>query len=545
MTVKDGVLRFEDGSEVTLWGSNFQPNLYWEYKFRMEHLGLPMTAETLQAMCDDGFEDLKRMKCGLIRCHLTPADFTDADGNLIETLWLDMLGYMVAAARKNGVYVSLTFLNHMEYTFIEESFITSCSREEWIFNPECVSRIECYVRQLLNWKNPYTGICLKDDPVIATWEPINEPEYFSHQQMMENPGQRKRFVQWQELNQFPDNDNYYARFRYEVVKNYINRFRRILDEENARQPLIWNCNWPRMIDGRRDVFRAVADSDADAISFCLYPGQDDVSAPFIKHSIDLSDRNYLPFLQHCSDDYDHLGWVKDPRFAGKAKTVYEFEVMYNSECSYLYPAMAKLFRSLGVQMATMWTHCFNIYAPYIGCSHNMNLKTTPKKAAGFIIAGELFRYLPREFEYSTRSATDDVLNGFAFSQDSDSCLESIDKKYISSGDVVWAPVNRQDNLIEITGYGSSPFVTYNGKGLYFISICNDDVAIEVFPHACPVREQWKWYADGRFVTELDYKTELPFEIHLPGREPVHMIIAPGKYHVRCCRISERAAGVAV
>ena len=95
MHVVEGVMRTADGVEVNLWGSNFQPNLYWEYKFRMEHLGLSMTSETMQAMCDDGFEDMKRMRCDVIRCHLTPADFTDAEGNLVETIWLDMLGYLV------------------------------------------------------------------------------------------------------------------------------------------------------------------------------------------------------------------------------------------------------------------------------------------------------------------------------------------------------------------------------------------------------------------------------------------------------------------
>ena len=59
MSVKDGVLLYEDGSEVTLWGDNFQPNLYWEYKFRMEHMGIPMTSDIMKSMCDDGFRDLK------------------------------------------------------------------------------------------------------------------------------------------------------------------------------------------------------------------------------------------------------------------------------------------------------------------------------------------------------------------------------------------------------------------------------------------------------------------------------------------------------
>ena len=35
-----------------------------------------------------------------------------------------------------------------------------------------------------------------------------------------------------------------------------------------------------MITENKDVFNAISDSKADGISFCLYPGQDDVGEPF-------------------------------------------------------------------------------------------------------------------------------------------------------------------------------------------------------------------------------------------------------------------------
>lgn len=417
MSVCDGVLLYEDGSEVTLWGNNFQPNLYWEYKFRMEHMGIPMTLEVMKEMCDDGFRDLDKMGCDLIRCHLTPADFTDGNGNLVDTMWLDLLGYMVAKARENGVYVYITFLNQMEYVFVKDSFVPNYSREEWIFDPGCVAKTQNMIRQLLNWKNPYTGTRMKDDDSICVWGLINEPEYSTYDQMRDHPAQEKRFQAWVDANDAAYNEVHYARYRYGIVKNYIDSMHDLLREEGARQPVVWNCNWPRMIDGRRDVFAAISDSSADAVSFCLYPGQDDVGEPFIENPADTSGNNYLPFLKHCFDDYDHLGWLRDPKFADKAKVVYEFETMYNEKSSYLHPAMAKLFRALGVQLATMWTHCFNVYSAHMGCAHNLNLKTTPKKSAGYIIAGEVFRSLPRGFDFETRTDRDDVFGGFALSLD--------------------------------------------------------------------------------------------------------------------------------
>lgn len=527
MTAHDGVLLYEDGSEVTLWGNNFQPNLYWEYKFRMEHLGLPMTPETMKEMCDDGFRDLSTMGCDVIRCHLTPADFTDAEGNLVNNMWLDMLGYLVAKARENEVYVYLTLVNHMDFTLIEDSFIAHATREEWIFNPETVQKTRRYIHQLINTVNPYTGIAYKDDPVIAVWGLINEPEYLDYRQMLADPAQKALFFQWLEKHDYPKNEAHFSIYRYETVRNYIDAMHDLLRKEGALQPVVWNCNWPRMIDGRREVFRAIADSKCEAVAFCLYPGQDDVADPFVKNPADLSDRNYLPFLRHCFDDYDHLGWLRDPQFAGKAKLVYEFETMYNAESSYLHPAMAKLFRALGVQMATMWTHTFNIYAPYQGGSHVLNLKTTPKKAAGYIIAGEVFRHLPRGFEFKTDSPTQDVFDGFALSFEHDLSIASSADMFIHSGDTVWRPVDVPEAPKKIIGRGNSPFVRYEGTGLYFIDIGDENVQIKIYPHARFVRNWWEWHTDGRPIVELDDQTERPFELNLPGREPIKLNLKPG------------------
>ena len=526
MAVRDGVLFYEDGSEVTLWGNNFQPNLYWEYKFRMEHLGIPMTLEVMKEMCDDGFRDLEKMGCDVIRCHLTPSDFTDAGGNLVENMWLDLLGYMVAMARENGVYVYITFVNQMDFTLIEESFVANATREEWIFDPVTVVATQNYVRQLINWVNPHTGFALKDDPVIAVWGLINEPEYFSYQQALTDPTQQALFFQWLEKNAFPKNDASFEKYRYEVVRGYIDGMHQLLRDEGASQPVVWNCNWPRMIDGRRDVFRAIADSKCEAVSFCLYPGQDDVADPFVENPANLSGRNYLPFLQNCFEQYDLLGWLRSDAFASKAKVVYEFETMYNAEGAYLHPAMAKLFRSLGVQIATMWTHTFNIYAPYQGGSHILNLKTTPKKAAAYIIAGRIFRHLLRGFEFKT--STQDVFDGFMYSFEQDLAVATSDNEFIHTGDIDDCPVELPGAPKRIIGTGSSPFVKYEGTGLYFINITDNEVQIEIYPHARFVRNWWEWHTDGEPVVDLDDKTEFPFELNLPGCEPVRLTVAPGR-----------------
>ncbi|VGO13034.1 hypothetical protein PDESU_01588 [Pontiella desulfatans] len=529
MKVREGVLFYEDGSEVVLWGNNFQPNLYWEYKFRMEHMGIPMTSEVMKDMCDDGFRDLATMGCDLIRCHLTPADFTDADGNLVDTMWLDMLGYLVAKARENGVYVYITFLNQMEYVFVEDSFVPKFTREEWIFDPHCVEKTQNMIRQLVNWTNPYNGLKLKDDDAICVWGLINEPEYLTFDQMESSPLQQGLFEKWTTLHDGEPGRQAFSRYRSEVVKGYIDSMHDLLRDEGSSKPVVWNCNWPRMIQGRSDVFSAIAESQAEAVAFCLYPGQDDVGDPFMENAADMSGNNYLPFLQHCFDDYDHLGWLRSAEFAGKAKVVYEFETMYNEKSSYLHPAMAKLFRALGVQMATMWTHCFNIYSSHMGCAHNLNLKTTPKKAASYIVAGQVFRQLSRGFEFKTLSDVHDVFDTAALSYEHDVSIIGTPDLFIHSGGVSWCPVEVPSVPARIIGYGSSPLVSYQGRGLYMIDIEPRTVRIELYPHARFIRDAWQWHADGGLVTELDEETAVPFEFRIPGFKPIMFEKPPGSY----------------
>ena len=540
MSVKDGVLLYEDGSEVTLWGDNFQPNLYWEYKFRMEHMGIPMTSDIMKSMCDDGFRDLNKMGSNIIRCHLTPSDFTDSNGNLVNTMWLDLLGYLIDQASRNGIYVYLTFMNQMEYTFVKDSFVPKYSREEWIFDKSCVDKTKNMVCQLVNWTNPYNQIKLKQDSTICVWELINEPEYLKYHQITLDADHAEDFKAWADENRVSPDDINFSKFRYLRVKEYIDSFHQLLRDEGAEQPLIWNCNWPRMITENKDVFNAISDSKADGISFCLYPGQDDVGEPFMEHPADLSKNNYLPFLHKCFDDYEHLGWLQSDQFTNKAKLVYEFETMYNEKSSYLHPAMAKLFRAVGVQIATMWTHCFNIYSSHMGCAHNLNIKTTPKKAIGFIIAGRVFNLLPRKFDFQTSTNYEDISDEYALSFDHGISLLNSKGEFMHSDSIKWNPINLPNIPNRIIGYGSSPFVTCKSKGLFFIDIENEQVSIELYPQAVTIRDGWRWYADGKEVTKLDEKTVIDFKLSLPGYEPVHFTKKPGSYIFSLVSLNENS-----
>ena len=106
VSVQNGKIYAPDGGELSLWGVNFQPCLSWEYNDRLKRHGIPQTAEALRRVAHNNLEEVAKLKVSVIRCHLTPADFTDAEGNLVETPYLDVLDYMVAEAAERGIYIT-------------------------------------------------------------------------------------------------------------------------------------------------------------------------------------------------------------------------------------------------------------------------------------------------------------------------------------------------------------------------------------------------------------------------------------------------------
>ena len=81
----------------------------WEYNSLFKLVGTPLDADSLKTSTDNALVEIEKMNMDLIRVHLTPTDFTDNQGNLVETIYLDMLDYMVAQAAKKNIYSYITF----------------------------------------------------------------------------------------------------------------------------------------------------------------------------------------------------------------------------------------------------------------------------------------------------------------------------------------------------------------------------------------------------------------------------------------------------
>lgn len=522
--VKDGALFFENGEEAVFWGVNLQPSLSWEYN-RMKRHGLhsPLNLKSYKKMIDEAFSELQMLGCNLIRIHLSPGDITDKNGNLVENHWLDLTDYVLAEAEKRNMYTYLALLNSLGRDRGENTFIpkNKHSKPLWMIDPDFIVKSDLYIRQLLNRKNKYAnGVKYKDSPALAFVEPINEPDYFTRETIASSHRCKKIYIDWLSNKEKVDSDEAFSEWRMHTTKSYINKMVKLFKEEKVSAPMVWSMEWPRMMEWTGpDVFVAAAESDVEVLSVCLYPGQ---SVAYGKKSNDLKDvgeKNYFEYIQNCYDLPEWHGWMREKRFLNKARIVYEFETYYNHS-SYLYPLMAKYFRAQGIQAAAMWTYLLPGQAEYTAASHHLNLKTTPNKAASFLIAGEIMRNLSRYEPFVTTTEYSDYSEHFALSYRIGSSAYADEKKLIYSESLPPEFIENlkydKSSLSRVIGKGHSPLASYDGSGLYFINRMNSkSVEITILPDATFIAPFYLTNKRKEKVVSIKDDVEHLFRIDLP------------------------------
>lgn len=530
--MESGKLYMPDGKEMALFGVNFQPNLSWEYK-RLNKIGVKLTKEALKRITITSFEELELMNIKSIRCHLTPADFVDQEGNIIETIYLDILDFMLAEALKRGIYVTIAFINHMGSAYIENSLWTQISREEWMYNKEVVEKSKRYIIQLLERRNPYTNTTYKATSNIALWELINEPSVYSYK-AIQNTTYLKDYSCWLKAKDKKESEQNYFKYREELVRDYINTFYKLIRETGAKQPVVWNLNWHRYMRGNEDVFRAAATADIEAVGMCNYPGQDMVGINYWNNPKDLTGTDFTNWFKTYYNDLTGYGWAISDIFKNKAKVVYEFETFFN-QSAYLYPIQAQYFRTLGVQAAHMWTYTLSDYAQYSAGSHVMSVTSTPRKAASFIVANEIFKTTRRYQEYDVNSPNEQVRKNYAISKKRNLAIYSDSEKFYHSGDVIdWNPVSVNDEVNEVIGYGNSQFVEYGGSGLYFLKKKGGKLFLTILPDVVHLQNQWDSRLEG-VITKLDYDAKNTMSINLKywDKEPCSIFRLKDGEYISC------------
>lgn len=507
MTVKNGVLLYEDGGEVCLWGANSYPQS-WNQFDNMKRAG----ADMHKAICSD-LDDMKQMGVELIRIHVFDREITDAKGGLIDNEHYELLDYIVSEASNRGIYLMFTPIGWWGTTDENPTSFSMATPKEYMFCDDAAIAAQAnYVKNWLNHVNRYTHHAYKDEPAICLLEIMNEPAYVDYSNMLDAPwtyfaedrGKMPPFKQryankwraWCASKGIACDHAFWPLFRYDVMSHYLDTMYSAIRKTGARQPVA--CS---IVETNHcgDLIEAIADSRCEAITFGGYIG--DFHAD--------SDRvNLLPQLGNTA---------LDPLLNKKARVVYEFDALRTMD-SYPYPAFARKFRNCGVQIASVFQYDSSVTAERNSDwdAHYLNLRCTPGKAVSYTIAGRVFHDLPRGAAFPVVGTTQ-YFGNCAVSFDRNISIYSADDAYLNSAPYAgWQPTKAPKRPRYITSIGDSPYATYAGTGIYSLAIdyANRVAKLTVNPDAAKVGDPWT--ADGvKSIVTLKYDAHT-FKLTIPG-----------------------------
>ncbi|HEY1848514.1 MAG TPA: hypothetical protein VGG37_04880 [Opitutaceae bacterium] len=458
-----GVMRWRtSNSEVAMFGANYCLPSASDYR------AAGLVHADRRKMIDDDMAHFARMGWDCVRLSFWGDwENCDREGNLVANDHLDLLDYLIFRAKSRDMHMLLSPIVTYSSSWpgpddpAAQGFSRFYKREELGTNPKAIAAQVNYLRQLLNHVNPYTGIALKDEPYICYVELINEP--------------------WQHPQDFAGS------------VSYINALQDAVRSTGCQKVTFFNLSQDFA------MAQAIAASKVDGSSFAWYP-----TGLVAGHSLH---GNFLRTVEAYPP-------MTPRELTGRPRLVYEFD-MPDVMSGYHYPAMARTFRSVGAQSATMFSYDMLATAPYnLGWqTHCLNMVYTPQKAASAIIASQVMRRIPRmapvgPYPSNTR------FGDFRVSYDENlSELVSDDLFYYSNNTASRPPAPR--HLRRIVGFGSSPLVQYEGAGLYFLDRLADGAwHLEVYPDSIQVDDPFAPPSPDRLVFRL-IRREWPMTVRLP------------------------------
>lgn len=413
---RSGVMRRSDTKEeVSYYGTNY--TLPFAHAYR----AIGKIGQDHKTAIDRDVAHMSRLGFNGFRLHLWDAELADSAGNLLPNRHLDLLDYLIASLEKRGIDIVLTAQTNFGNGYPEKNIDTGaftydfekCNIHE---NPRAQKIQENYLRQLASHVNPYTGRSYGGDNAIIALEINNEPCH---------SGTKKE------------------------VTSYINRMAKALKKGGFDKPILYN------VSHNPQVTEAYYDADIQGTTYQWYPVG--LVAGHERRG------NFLPAV----DSYD-IPWKNTIKNYGKtARLVYEFDpgdLLY----SYMYPAIARTFRKEGFQWITQFAYDPTDIAKYNTeyQTHFLNLAYTPAKAVSMLIAGEAARNIPRGSDFG-RLPADTLFGDFTVSYRNDLSQLNNGEKFFYSNNTASAPKDISA-LAHIAGHGSSPVVTYEGTGAYFL-----------------------------------------------------------------------------
>jgi hypothetical protein len=460
-----GVIRWTDSKdEVALFGANYCIMSGSDYRMA------GLIGGDRKHMIDEDMAQFARMGFTALRlCSWGDWENADKAGNLIVNDHVDLLDYVIAKARERGIYMLLTPIHTYDPSFADQvnrpssntGFSRYFSREEMGTNPVSIAAQVNYIKQLLNHVNRYTGVPIKNEPAILFVEMINEPVH--------HPANAAGSLA------------------------YINALVAAVRDTGCKKLTFFNVSQDFAIAA------AIQKSHVDGVSFGWYP-----SGLVAGHTLK---GNFLQAVDAYPD-------MLLPSLKGKPRIVYEFD-QADLLTGYLYPAMARTYRSVGAQFATMFAYDMLQTAPFnLGWqTHYLNLVHTPKKAVSAAIAAEAMRRLPG-YQFYGRYPEDVQFGDFRVSYDGDMSELNAEDAFMNAGATRTVPKNPAA-LERIAGFESSGVVDYEGTGAYFLDKVRDGVwRLEIYPDEVLVQDPFQQPRPDKIVSRLLYRS-WPMTLRLP------------------------------
>ncbi|MCA8829631.1 glycoside hydrolase family 5 protein [Hymenobacter pini] len=458
-----GVLRWQGSKqEVALFGVNYTTPFAHSYR---AHRRLGITPE--QGIDQDVYH-LSRLGVDAFRVHVWDVEISDTLGNVLQNDHLRLLDYLLQRLKQRGIKIVLTPIaywgnGYPEPDTAQTGFSAIYPKGRAYNNPRAVRAQENYLRQFLNHRNQYTGLLNREDPDIIAYEVCNEPHYRQ-----------------------PEAE----------VSEFVQRMVAAMRATGYTRPIFYN------LAESPAVANAILSSPVQGFTFQWYP-----SALVNGHTLR---GNLLPLV----DQYP-IPYATDPRFAGKPRLVYEFESADILQ-PVMYPMMARSFRSAGFQWATQFAYdpMALAYANTEYQTHYLNLAYTPAKAISLLIAGKVFRQVPRNQRFGAYPQ-DSTFGNFRVSYRNGLSELNTPEEFYYTSSTTTAP-RKPAALRRVAGTGSSPVVSYEGTGAYFLDQLTTGVwRLEVMPDAIQVRDPFAKTSLRQPVTRIVWNTQ-PMRLALPG-----------------------------
>ncbi|HET7461584.1 MAG TPA: hypothetical protein VFJ82_10055 [Longimicrobium sp.] len=460
---REGVIRWRDTrEEVRLFGANYAIASSSDYR------AAGYLTSDRKRLIDQDVAHFARMGWNGMRLAFW-GDWQNSDtaGNLIPNDHLDLLDYLIARARERGIYILFNPIHTYDAGWPDAQgdsfpgFAAHTAKDRLGTDPAAIRAQANYIRQILAHVNPYTGTALKDEPAILFIEMINEPVH--------HPEDLAGSVA------------------------YIDTLVAAVRSTGSRAITFHNVSQ----DFR--IARAVRRSNVEGATFGWYPTG-------LNGGHELRG-NHLRSV----DDYPQL---RNPELAAMPRLVYEFDSA-DQLTGYMYPAMARVFRAGGVQLAAMFAYdMLQTASRNLGWqTHRLNLVYTPRKAMSAIIAAEAMRRLPRGGPVMEYPA-DTVFGPFHLSYEQDLGEMAAPDAFLYAGSTRTTPPDAR-LLRRVAGYGSSPVVRYEGEGIYFLDRVREGVwRLEVYPDAVDVDDPFVMQRVDKVVTRAIFRS-WPMSIDLP------------------------------